>query len=98
MVLANVHIVNLVGVSFEFLRTAQAPFMSTLLTGRVVVDPVIIVLLMYSQCITILMIERKTPFRIAGVYLELCQLKGFFPYIPKSKRRTIEMHIHTYNT
>ena len=46
-VLASVHIVNLVGVSFEFLRTAQAPFMSTLLAGRVVVDPVIIVLLMY---------------------------------------------------
>ena len=59
-ILVSVHIVNLVGVSFEFLRTAQAPFMSTLLTGRVVVDPVIIVLLMYSQqCITILM----TPFR-----------------------------------
>ena len=57
--MTTVNIVNLVGVSFEFLRTAQAPFMSTLPTGRVVVDPVIIVLLMYSQCITILMIERK---------------------------------------
>ena len=70
-ILVSVHIVNLVGVSFEFLRTAQAPFMSTLLTtGRVVVDPVIIVLLMYSQCITILMIEKKTPFRRYIMILE----------------------------
>ena len=60
-ILVSVHIVNLVGVSFEFLRTAQAPFMSTLLAGRVVVDPVIIVLLMYSKCFTILMIGKRLP-------------------------------------